>query len=75
MNYLMDTLFLLFLETQLRDAATPKRLDKTISTISALAIHGRTVVVQGLPTWLNKADDPDAELYVFINVLFPLFLN
>lgn len=56
---------------QLRDAATPKRLDKTVSTISALAIHGRTVVVQGLPTWLNKADDPDAELYQLFERLFP----
>tara|TARA_B100000780_G_C21118467_1_gene452800 strand:+ start:456 stop:827 length:372 start_codon:yes stop_codon:yes gene_type:complete len=57
---------------ELRDAATPKRLDKTISTIPVLALHGRTVLVEGLPQWMNKdADDPDVELYNFFERLFP----
>ena len=56
---------------ELRDAATPTKSDNTVSTISVLALHGRTVVVQGLPHWMNHAEDPDKELAMFFERMFP----
>ena len=56
---------------ELRDAATPDPKKKSISTISVLALHGRAVVVRGLPAWMNQAKDPDQELFDFFERLFP----
>ena len=56
---------------ELRDAATPKPDDRSTSTISVLALHGRTVCVSGIPKWMNQANDPDKELHDFFERLFP----
>jgi hypothetical protein len=57
---------------ELRDAAVPTSKNKKVSTIPILAIHGRAVVVKGLPQWMNKdSKDPDKDLYDFFDRLFP----
>ena len=56
---------------ELRDACTPTQGDLTTSTIPILALHGRAVVVDGVPRWINHADDPDQALYDFFERMFP----
>ena len=41
------------------------------STLSVLAIHGRTVVATGLPDYMYHAKHPDQALYDFFHTLFP----
>ncbi len=55
----------------LRDAAAPVARDPRTCTIPCLALHGRTVVVDGIPAWMNSAEDPDRSLYQFFDALFP----
>ena len=45
--------------------------DDATETISELAIHGRAIVVTGLPDWMYASRDPDAALHHFFDVLFP----
>jgi hypothetical protein len=40
-------------------------------TIPLLALHGRSVMLEGLPEWLYLSANPDKALYDFFNVLFP----
>ena len=45
--------------------------DDATETISDLAIHGRAIVVTGLPDWMYASRDPDAALHHFFDILFP----
>ena len=56
---------------ELRDACSPKRSNAETSTIPMLALHGRAVLVDGVPPWINHADDPDKALHEFFERMFP----
>ena len=43
----------------------------TTTTIPLLAIHGRAIVVEGLPDWMYTSEQPDQALYDFFDTLFP----
>jgi len=42
----------------------------TTTTIPLLAIHGRAIVVEGLPDWMYTSEQPDQALYDFFILYF-----